>query len=162
MLNKCNELQERWINNQLIGLDIIVKDSGVVRPIDIEHIRNSNLTHTYGKQYSISYGKDSTLEELLNNNDELWSEIQINDKLLLNNDYIIFCGEGEMGNEGFIVKTDIDNNIIWTLYSTTSNPFIIIKEIGDIVYVQSSANFYIAINSINDGISIINEAIQTN
>ncbi|CBY64708.1 hypothetical protein LMOSLCC2376_2676 [Listeria monocytogenes SLCC2376] len=30
-----NELQKRWLQNQLIGIDVIVKDSGHVKLIDI-------------------------------------------------------------------------------------------------------------------------------
>lgn len=160
MLSNYNELQDRWLNNQLVGLDIIITKSGFVTPIDIEYVENDNLTHTFRKEYSISYGNSSTLEELFDNYDEPWSEIQINDQILINNEYFILCGEGEMGNEGFIVKTDIHNNISWMLYSTTSNPFITIKKIGDIVYVQSSANFYIAVNPVDDSVSIVNEDIQ--
>jgi hypothetical protein len=160
VLNKYNELQSRWENNQLIGLDVIIDKSGVVTPIDIDYVENDNLTHTYGKEYHISYGNKYTLEELFDNYDELWSEIQINDKILLDNDCFIFCGEGEMGNEGFIVKTDINNNVSWMLYSTTSNPFINIKKIGDLVYVQSSANFYISVDMVDNRFSIVNEDIK--
>jgi hypothetical protein len=160
VLSKYNELQDKWLNNQLIGLDVIIAKSGVVTPIDIEYMENDSLTHTFGKEYSISYGNNSTLEAFFDNYDEPWSEIQVNDQILINNDCFILCGEGEMGSEGFIVKTDINNNITWMLYSTTSNPFINIKTTGDIVYVQSSANFYVAVNSINDSVSIVNENIQ--
>ena len=37
------------------------------------------------------------------------------------NNTIVF-GDGEMGNEGFIALIDKDNNLIWSIFFTFSNP----------------------------------------
>ncbi|MBD2782904.1 hypothetical protein ID855_18070 [Xenorhabdus sp. ZM] len=155
------ELQDRWIDNQLIGLDIIYHHSGIVKNIDIDFIKNDKLIHTFQKEYSLSYEGETTLTELFGNYDDPWSEIQVNNKVLLNNDQIVLCGEGEMGNEGFIVKTDTNNNIKWFLYSTTSNPFVNIKQKDNMVYIQSTSNFYAVLNLSNDDVFLLNEDIFT-
>lgn len=160
MLNKYEELNKRWKKGQVIGLDVIISKSNGVTPIDIMYVRNDYLTHSFRKEYSISYGNNMTLLALFDNYNDPWSEIQVNDRAPLNDDGFIICGEGEMGNEGFIVKTDINNDLIWMLYSTTSNPFMSINKINNNFYIQSSANFYIEMNALNDSITIVNEDIK--
>ncbi|EST59263.1 hypothetical protein K151_735 [Proteus hauseri ZMd44] len=157
-----NLLQNKWINNQLIGLDLIYATSGLIRFIDICFIENSQLIHSYQKEYFLSYNGETTVDNLLQSDDDLWSEIQINNKILIDDKYTLLCGEGEMGSDGFIVKTDINNNILWFLYSTTSNPFISIERKENIIYFQSTLNFYIALDLSNDDISIVNQDIIIN
>ncbi|WP_311754048.1 hypothetical protein [Proteus columbae] len=151
-----NLLQNKWLNNQLIGLDLIYDCSGLIRFIDIGFIKNSQLTHSYQKEYFLTYEGDTTLNTLLKGNDDIWSEIQINNKVFVDDKHIVLCGEGEMGSDGFIVKMDINNNIKWFLYSTTSNPFINIKQKENNIYIQSTSNFYIVLNLINKDIFIHN------
>ncbi|MBQ0215332.1 hypothetical protein OSB94_17335 [Proteus vulgaris] len=156
MKNPTNPIQKKWINNQLIGLDLVYEPSGLIRFIDIDFIDNPQLIHSYQKEYFLSYKGETTVDNLLQSDDDLWSEIQINNKILIDNKYILLCGEGEMGSDGFIVKTDINNNILWFLYSTTSNPFINIERKENIVYFQSTSNFFVKFNLINSNIFIEN------
>ncbi|MBG2711788.1 hypothetical protein I4558_14205 [Proteus mirabilis] len=157
-----NLLQNKWLNNQLIGLDLIYDCSGLIRFIDIDFIKNPQLTYSYQKEYFLLYEGDTTLNTLLKDNDDIWSEIQINNKVFVDDKHIVLCGEGEMGNDGFIVKTDINNNIKWFLHSTTSNPFINIKQKENDIYIQSTSNFYIVLNLINNDIFIHNGNISSN
>lgn len=156
MKNPTNPIQKKWINNQLIGLDLVYEPSGLIRFIDIDFIDNPQLIHSYQKEYFLSYKGETTVDNLLQSDDDLWSEIQINNKILIDNKYILLCGEGEMGSDGFIVKTDINNNILWFLYSTTSNPFINIERKENIIYFQSTSNFFVKFNLINSNIFIEN------
>ncbi|NBM54635.1 hypothetical protein GWI68_07480 [Proteus sp. G2669] len=156
MKNPTNPIQKKWINNQLIGLDLVYEPSGLIRFIDIDFIDNPQLIHSYQKEYFLSYKGETTVDNLLQSDDDLWSEIQINNKILIDNKYILLCGEGEIGSDGFIVKTDINNNILWFLYSTTSNPFISIERKENIVYFQSTSNFFVKFNLINSNIFIEN------
>lgn len=162
MKKSTNILKNKWINNQLIGLDLIYATSGLIRFIDIGFIENYQLIHSYQKEYFLSYNGETTVDNLLQSDDDLWSEIQINNKILIDDKYTLLCGEGEMGSDGFIVKTDINNNILWFLYSTTSNPFISIERKENIIYFQSTLNFYIALDLSNDDISIVNQDIIIN
>ncbi|WP_061800791.1 hypothetical protein [Serratia ficaria] len=154
---RAKEMQGKWEDNQLIGLDVIVNEMGAVREIDIEFDVNYNFKNTFNKEYSISFGNETTLSELIEQYDEVWSEIQVNNKVQLPSGDFLLCGEGEMGNEGFIARTDGINNLKWFMYSTTSNPFVDIIEADEIFYIQSTLGFYLCLDIINNNISITNE-----
>ncbi|MBD2800182.1 hypothetical protein ID854_06825 [Xenorhabdus sp. M] len=149
------ELQVRWMNNQLIGLDVIINDTDMVKYIDIFCTQNNKLKNAFEKEYCLSYEGKSTLSGLLERYNDPWSEIQINDQLLLSDNSVVICGEGEMGNEGFIVRIDKNKNIKWCLYSTQSNPFMEITQKNNRIYVQSTSKFYVVLNPFDDEISII-------
>ncbi|TAI86451.1 hypothetical protein [Pectobacterium versatile] len=154
-----NELKIKWLENKLPGLDLVIFESGKAQYIDINFIENNSLSHSFNKEYVISYGEISTFKDIANTHNEIWSEIQINNKLSVDKENIFLCGEGEMGNEGFIIKTDINNNIKMVIYSITSNPFIEIKRIKDNIYFKSTANFHVVVNLFSDDIKICNEDI---
>ncbi|WP_212768798.1 hypothetical protein [Pectobacterium versatile] len=154
-----NELKIKWLENKLPGLDLVIFESGKVQYIDIDFIEKNALSHSFNKEYVISHGEISTFKDIANTHNEIWSEIQINNKLSVDKENIFLCGEGEMGNEGFIIKTDINNNIKMVIYSTTSNPFIEIKRIKDNIYFKSTANFHVVVNLFSDDIKICNEDI---
>ncbi|MDF9619094.1 hypothetical protein P5705_15715 [Pseudomonas entomophila] len=85
----------------------------------------------------------------------------MNNKLSLESGQVMLCGEGEMGNEGFIARTNKDNNLEWFLFSTTSNPFVDMRRQGDLVYVQSTHNFCVVLNVLDDEVFIVNEGVST-
>lgn len=159
-MDSMKELQDRWAAGQLIGLDVLYCGAAAVKNIDIESIENDSLVHAFGKEYRISYEGEADLDEMLGD-DDVWSEVQVYNKLLLEDGRVIFCGEGEMGNEGFIARTDKDNNIEWFLFSTTSNPFVDMKRQGDFIYIQSTHRFCIALSLLSDEVFIVNEEIST-
>lgn len=150
-----NIIQEKWLNDQILGLDVIVNNKGKVRAINIFSTSNENLVSTFYREYKIKFGQEIFLNDLMNTYDDPWSEIQIYDSLEYN-DKIVYCGEGEMGNEGFIVQTDKNNIIEWMLFSSESNPFTKIEKTNDLIYIKSTHNFYIEFNSVNNEISIVN------
>ncbi|QHP52428.1 hypothetical protein EH203_00240 [Pectobacterium carotovorum subsp. carotovorum] len=154
-----NELRKKWLENKLPGLDLVIFESGKVQYIDIDFIENNALPHSFNKEYFISHGEISTFKDIADTHDEIWSEIQINNKLSVDKENIFLCGEGEMGNEGFIIKTDINNNIKMVFYSTTSNPFIAIRKIQDNIYFKSTANFHVVVDLFSNDITICNEDI---
>ncbi|MCC7685218.1 hypothetical protein [Serratia marcescens] len=153
----AKEMQSKWESNQLVGLDVIINDVGVVREIDIEFEMNYKFKGTFNKEYKISLGNETTLNALIEQYDEVWSEIQVNNKVQLPDGDFLLCGEGEMGNEGFIARTDGTNRLKWSMYSTTSNPFVNVIEAGKCVYFQSTLGFYIYFDITNNNISIKNE-----
>lgn len=148
-------LQEKWLSHQIIGLDVFI-DHEQVQEIDIRCTANTKLPQTFNKEYQLFYGKKFALNQLNSLCDDIWSEFQINDQLELA-DCFIFCGEGEMGNEGFIVKTDKNNVLQWMLFSTSSNPFLSIHTKDDLVCIKSTYNFYITFNILSHNIDIIHD-----
>ncbi|WP_234910630.1 hypothetical protein [Pectobacterium carotovorum] len=75
-----NELRKKWLKNKLPGLDLVIFESGKVQYIDIDFIENNSLPHSFNKEYVISYGEISTFKDIADTHDEIWSEIQINNK----------------------------------------------------------------------------------
>lgn len=154
------ELQRRWDSGQLIGLDVVYCGAAAVRFIDIDSVENDKLTGTFGREFGILFEGEATLVELLGG-DDIWSNVQVNNKLSLESGQVILCDEGEMGNEGFIARTDKDDNLEWFLFSATSNPFVDMRHQGDLVYVQSTHNFCVVLNVLDDEVFIVNEGIST-
>ncbi len=151
-----NILQNKWLAKKIVGLNVIINHDQI-QEVDIRWIKNSEFPQTFNKEYQLCYGKQFTLRQLNDQYDDFWSEFQINDQLELD-DSFIFCGEGEMGNEGFIVKTDKNNTLQWMLFSTSSNPFLSIhidQTEKDLIVVKSSHNFYILFNVLNHETHIV-------
>ncbi|WP_211237321.1 hypothetical protein [Paenibacillus massiliensis] len=48
------------------------------------------------------------------------------------------------------MKTDSSNRVKWAIFSTTSNPFVNMIRKDDLLYIQSTANFYVVLNIGND------------
>lgn len=152
-----NILQEHWDQTELIGLDAMTFSDGSIKLIDIVYKENKNLINTFGKEYSFRNLEQTNLNEVVNKfDDDIWSTCQINDHMKIGDNAIYACGEGEMGNEGFIVKLDSDGNIQWSLYSTSSNPFYKIVVYKDELAFFSTANFAVVLEISTDKISINN------
>jgi hypothetical protein len=49
----------------------------------------------------------------------------------------VVCGEGEMGNEGFVALVNADI-LIWSAFFTVSNPFYEVKRSGDSIIAKST------------------------
>lgn len=150
-----NIIQEKWLNDQILGLEVIVNNQGIARAINMFSTSNEILVSTFYREYKITVGKEVFLNDLMNTYDDPWSEIQIYDTLEFD-DKIVYCGEGEMGNEGFIVQTDKNNNVEWMLFSSESNPFTKMEKTNELIYIKSTHNFYLVLNIINNEVSIIN------
>ena len=63
------------------------------------------------------------MDSLEQYNDNIWTKIQAHPVIITANDLQIHCGEGGMGNEGFVAATNADG-LVWALFSTESNPFV--------------------------------------
>lgn len=138
-------IQTNWIKNSLPGIDGIVFSSGKVIIMDFYEVINS---YNDTKKYFINPLCETTLESILYFNDDIWCEIQKNPKEQIYNDRIFICGEGSMGNEGFIANTNKNNTLLWAFFSTSSNPFYKIELENDILKAYSTHDliYYININ----------------
>lgn len=147
-----HKIQEQWLQHKLLGLDTLIYESGKVINVEIDCIPNDQFIYSFRREYRLNYGEETTLAAISNSYDEddIWSAIQVNDTLWVNEETVVLCGEGEMGNEGFIVKTNSSNRVKWAIFSTTSNPFVNMIRKDDLLYIQSTANFYVVLNIGND------------
>ncbi|EEI93862.1 hypothetical protein HMPREF0765_0484 [Sphingobacterium spiritivorum ATCC 33300] len=152
-----NTMQEHWHQSELVGIDAIVFSDGSMKLIDISANENQEIKNTFGKEYHFSISGTTSLNEIIEKYDnDIWSVCQINDQITIDNLYNFVCGEGEMGNEGFIAKLDIDGKIVWSLYSTTSNPFCKLEYSNGRLRAVSTSNFAVIIDAYGDGITIDN------
>ncbi|WP_223609498.1 hypothetical protein [Chryseobacterium sp. OSA05B] len=152
-----NVLQEHWSLLELVGIDSMVFSDGRIKIIDIFSKENKEIVNTFGKEYYLSMVRETDLNEIVEKyDDDIWSNCQINDQIIIDNKFVFVCGEGEMGNEGFIVKLDMDGTMIWSLYSTTSNPFLKFICYNGQLQVVSSAGFAVVVDVSTDNISIEN------
>ncbi len=150
-----NKIQDKWNDSSILGMDSIVLKNGLVYLIDIIYSQDDRAKKTFNKLYQLEIGAKTSLDELLENDPDVWSEIQINGELELHDNSKILFGEGEMGNEGFIVKTDAENNIEWSFFSTQSNPFINATIVNEDVHIFSSHGFHMILNKDDDPIKMI-------
>lgn len=149
-----NILQTKWLEHKIMGLDVILNHDQV-QMLDILSVENLQLRHQFHREYRLVNGGKLTLKQVISQHHDMWSNFQINDQLELDH-CLIICGEGEMGNEGFIAKTDKNNALEWMLFSTSSNPFVSIYTKNDLVYLKSTYNFYIVFNLLTHEIYIEN------
>lgn len=112
-------IQEHWLNSELPGINCLVFSDGSATLLNIYTVNDNAIK----KQYAFPVC-DTTIESLYIYNDDIWTEIEKspNDLLLAENVRIV-CGEGGMGNEGFVAKIK-GGHLVWALFSTESNPFI--------------------------------------
>ncbi|EBF5850089.1 hypothetical protein FH026_12505 [Listeria monocytogenes] len=78
---------------------------------------------------------------------ENMTKIDVFKEIKLSNGFYCCVGEGSYGSEGFVTYLDERKNLLWVLYSETSNPFVnIMEECEGIVVAESSANFKIRLD----------------
>lgn len=126
-------ISTHWNQNELIGLDCILKNDGTVIMLNCYSVGQGE-----NKKHYVFPLCETTVHSLEKYNDDVWSAFDIFSEKIHHEDDIIFGGEGSMGNEGFIARTTKDNVLKWAIYFTNSNPFYKIKIINDIIYAYSS------------------------
>lgn len=131
-------IQKHWFRNELPGLDCIVKGDGSIIIFNFYKTIQDNKIHYYFSPLC-----DTTIESLEKYNDDIWTEIEVNsNQKALPNGEAFLCGEGGMGNEGFIACVARDKQtLIWALFCTGSNPFQRI-ELGGYKITAYSTNNY--------------------
>jgi len=138
-----NIIQKHWQQEKIIGINAIVFKNGHTTPIDIESISIKNAPQTFNKKYQITISKKITLENLTT---DIWSEFQLYGQMILPDNSKILFGEGEMGNEGCIIKVDAYENFEWSLFSTESNPFIKAHKDNKLLHIFSTHGFSLVFN----------------
>ncbi|MDR2950594.1 MAG: hypothetical protein LBV71_15510, partial [Prevotella sp.] len=146
-----NKLQYHWDKQEIVGLDGIFFNSGKVQNMYIDSIHDERAISSYKKIYNISLNEMTDLSNLEEKyNDDIWSSFDIFGEIKQDDNSRFLYGEGEMGNEGFILKIDSFGKIIWSLYSTSSNPFINSKFLtNNSIGFFSSFNFILKLEEEN-------------
>ncbi|CAM4172708.1 hypothetical protein [Serratia silvae] len=95
----------------------------------------------------IEKGSEFDLEGFLNEGPEEITNIDIMQKVTVNDKFQCFLGEGSHGSEGFIAYLTIGGELEWVMYFEQSNPFVkVVKLSNETIEVESSANYKLIIN----------------
>jgi hypothetical protein len=121
-----NYLKEKWNQENLVGINSLTRRDGSVVIINITSIKIEDRMNYFCQPLC-----DTTIESIEKYDNDVWTEIQVfcrcSDPQTGN---LYLGGEGGMGNEGFIVCLDDQEEPIWALFFQNSNPFheIVLKE----------------------------------
>lgn len=113
-------IQEHWNQKELLGIDCLMMSNDVVTMMYFYEVDEEGI-----KTYFTGATCDTTILSLEQYDDDIWTEIEVHPvSVKSENGNTYYCGEGGMGNEGFIACTDNKNNLQWAFFLTQSNPFI--------------------------------------
>jgi hypothetical protein len=81
---------------------------------------------------------DTSVASLLKYDESIWVPVTTLASLSWSPTSTVVCGEGPMGNEGFVAATDSQSNCpLWILFSSHSNPFTALSREGDHVVAEA-------------------------
>lgn len=127
---------EHWSNEELIGIDSLQKNNGEIIILNSFNVSNTDNISYYSSPLCLT-----TVESLEKFNSDIWTSFEVfSNRLEINDEYVVFGGEGGMGNEGFIACTDKSNDFLWALFFTDSNPFYKIEFDHNEIHAYSSSN----------------------
>ncbi|MDJ1469674.1 hypothetical protein QNI19_11820 [Cytophagaceae bacterium DM2B3-1] len=134
---------QHWNEQEIVGgLDCLVNKDGSVVLFSC-YVRDENEKQL---NFCIPFC-DTTVNSLEKYNKDLWTQIDIfTNKWQTETGDTIMGGEGSMGNQGFIVCVDTNNDFKWSLFFLNSNPFYQISVVNNELYAQSSYNLLYKIN----------------
>lgn len=136
----------KWREKQkkLPGFNCIAYPDGTVTLLNVFEYVNSET----GKTSAIHIRPicDTTIDSIMKYKKNPWVEV---DEwcVITNEDGHFLGGDGAMGNEGFIAKVDCNDNLIWAMFFTVTNP---------IKSLQITDDYLIGQNEHNDGSIKIN------
>ncbi|SDG05881.1 hypothetical protein [Chitinophaga filiformis] len=134
-----NIIQEHWNNDELPGIDAIVFADGTVIILDFYAVS----TESGGKLHYVSPLCETTLKSVEKYNDDVWTQIERHPATLtLPDGKKVYFGEGGMGNEGFIALTENDDQLIWALFSSATNPFTKAEFVNGKIRAYSTYDLY--------------------
>lgn len=134
-----NIIQEHWNNNELPGIDAILFADGTMIILDFYAVSKEGG----GKLHYVHPVCETNLKSVEKYNDDVWSQIERHPATLsLPDGKKVYFGEGAMGEEGFVALTENDDQLIWALYSTASNPFTKAEFVNGKIRVYSTYDLY--------------------
>jgi len=82
---------------------------------------------------------ETTASSVLNYNSRAWVEVTQLKRLAWSSEYHVECGEGAMGNEGYVAMIgNVDGTLLWVLFCSQSNPFVDLQRDGDTIVAMTS------------------------
>lgn len=119
MMNKAPDITNRWRAGQTVHVDGIAFRTGRVVLLEVK-------TYCIGTTIKCvaSPMADTTLDSILSYDEDPWVEFTSLCAVTWDGDLRVSCGEGAMGNEGFVAfGADSSSVYDWVPFCTSSNPF---------------------------------------
>jgi len=127
------ELIERWRSGDVLHVDGIAFPSGVVTLMTSFTMRTGTTIRCHAQPLA-----DTSVASLLEYDESIWVPVTTLDSLGWTPAIKIVCGEGPMGNEGFVAATEPQSNFpLWVLFSSHSNPFTALSREGDHIVAEA-------------------------
>lgn len=117
------DVQKKWAEEKVLQVDGIIFGSGDIILMNCISLLNPKSGRS---SISVSPLARSTVASVLEFDPDPWTYVTI----LSTFDWPakgrrLFCGEGSMGNEGFVAVVDASSGQVqWIAFSTCSNPFL--------------------------------------
>ena len=125
-------LQERWRAGFVLHINGLVFGDGRVLLIDAKTVLSGTTVKTVATPLA-----NTTASSVLRHNATAWVTVTRLATLVWSPSCHVECGEGAMGNEGYIAAVDDhDGSLIWMLFCTASNPFVDLYREDDTVVVE--------------------------
>lgn len=122
-------VQLKWREGFVLHVDGITFHDGRVLLIDAKTIRSGAVVRS-----AVAPLADTTVASVLQYNPEAWVPITRLGSLKWSAEVHVECGEGAMGNEGYVgAVSDVDGSLQWAFFCSRSNPFSELRREGDAI-----------------------------
>jgi hypothetical protein len=142
-------IQNHWKKQQLVGINCIAFGDGKIIPLSF-HSLISYHKNGSEEDFYVSPICDTTIESIQKYCPDPWVDVTpYGEAIKLANGKTIIGGEGSMGNQGFMVLQDKNEKLLWSLFSTKSNPFFQLELVDNNTirgYSSSTHDFIYTIN----------------
>lgn len=127
------ELVEHWRSGEVLQIDGIAFPSGVVTLVKSFTVQAGATVRCVAQPLA-----DTSIESILKYDQSIWVPVTRLATLPWSPTANVVCGEGPMGNEGFVAATTSnDDSPIWILFSSHSNPFTAISRDADTIVLEA-------------------------
>lgn len=128
-------LEEKWKAGFGLHIDGIVHATGQVVLCNCVKVKRDSRSFPLASPVG-----DSTLKSVLRYDDDPWVALtELDRREIAASNLKISCGEGAMGNEGYVAVAALDTGrLIWMAFFTCSNPFESVNIINGEIVAENS------------------------
>jgi hypothetical protein len=128
-------IQKKWSGGFGLHVQGYVYGTGRVLLCDCKKIKSGKSLST-----SVSVAGESTLDSILASEEDPWVDLtECDSKNFEDKNIRLSCGEGAMGNEGYVAVSDLNTKrLIWMAFFTCSNPLTEIKFENETIIAENT------------------------
>lgn len=130
-------IQSSWENGLIPHFTGIIIGNGEMISIKQQYANKDNFSSCY-----ITQEHEFSIDNFIAHSEHfVHVTVMINRVYIPEIDCYAICGEGQMGNEGFVALIK-GETLIWSAFFTISNPFYEVKRIGDVIIAKSTHDVF--------------------